>query len=68
MIIKRKVQACTDISSIDVMESKTTLQEDAKNHVKEAIDCLCKVGKDNVDIQQAIANLSVIFFDLENIN
>ena len=64
MIIKRKVQACTSVEDTVALDLVPNRCEDAKVHIKEAINCLCDVAKDDIQLQQAIANLSVILFDL----
>lgn len=61
MIIKRKVQACSEIDS-----TLNTNLDDAKLHIRAAINCLCTDAEVDIKAQQAIANLSVILFDLDN--
>lgn len=39
---------------------------DCRSKIKEAIDCLCKIPGDDIIAKESIANLGVVYLDLQS--
>lgn len=66
MRIAKKPVEDKNISVNSSEELKATNKYDsAVDYIKKAIDSLASLGKDDKDAKDAIANLSVILFDLK---
>nr|DAJ50901.1 MAG TPA: putative glycogen [Caudoviricetes sp.] len=53
------------ISKANTSVGSSTNCEEAKKHIKAAIDCLGRDAKDNIVAKESIANLSVVLLDLQ---
>ncbi len=52
-------------SNTTVSTNSSSNCEEAKKHIKAAIDCLGKDAKESIVAKESIANLSVVLLDLQ---
>lgn len=61
---QKQVTSETEVVKSDVVQSNKSIEK-CRSYIKSAIDVLGAEAKDNDKLKDAIANLSVVYFDLK---